>query len=113
MSKPKSIKTSTEIKTESSHHTYIVTVLRECTGALWLRDGHYKCEFVVSTKTKEYGRRNNAKQIKNEMGGEHSTKWRRDKCVQHSGLRTCEKRNRLGDADVHGEDNIKTDLEGI
>jgi hypothetical protein len=45
------------------------------------------------------------------MGGEHSTKWRRDKCVQHSGLRICEKRDRLGDADVHGEDNIKADIE--
>jgi hypothetical protein len=80
-------------------------------GRTWLRDGRYNCEFVLSTKTKEFGRRNNAKQIKNEMGGEHSTKWRRDICVQHSGLRTCEIRDRLGDADVQGEDNIKTDSE--
>jgi hypothetical protein len=65
----------------------------------------------LSTKTKEFGRRNNAQQIKNETGGENSTKWRRHKCVQHSGLRTCVKRDSLGDADVHGEDNIKTDLQ--
>ena len=45
------------------------------------------------------------------MGGEHSTKWRRDKYVQHSGLRTCEERDRLGETDVLGEDSIKTDVE--
>jgi hypothetical protein len=44
----------------------IVTLLW---GRKWPRDWQNNCEVVVSTTTEEYGRRSNAQQIKNEMGG--------------------------------------------